>query len=319
MRYLITGATGTLGSALTKALLADASTERVIGLSRGEHAQAQLRSWTTDQRLELFIGDVRDRERLEWAMRAQPDVVVHAAALKRVEACEANADEAYKTNVVGTRNVCHTAMLADVPKVLVISTDKAAEPTLVYGKTKAQAEAIAIGQNAWRGSGRTRISVARYGNVLGSAGSVLDVFLERRRTGEPLPITAPEATRFWWSVESAVDFVRWVLRTMAGGEIFIPKLPSARVIDLAKAIAPNAAVRIVGMRAPEKSHEVLLSETESRYAYEVINAYIVLPPTEHWWAPAPPPGAYKVPAGLRFASDTAPMPVEFVEQRCASR
>ncbi len=309
---VITGGSGTFGTAYVRYAL-DHGAARVIVLSRGEHRQAELKRTINDARLECRIGDVRDRERLKWVFRARPDVVIHAAALKRVETCEEDPCEAVKTNVDGTRCVVEEAMLADVPKVLVISSDKATSPETTYGRTKGQAEDIALGQNAYRGSGPTRISAVRYGNVLGSQGSFLDTLLRARQTGEPLAITDPDATRFWWHVDDAVAFVATVLERMQGAEIFIPKLISARVVDLARAIAPQSRQDITGMRGAEKLHEAMINATEARYAWELPDAYVLYPKLGQWWGGTPPADAVKVPEGFSYASNGAPLSVHFAE------
>lgn len=271
-----------------------------------------------DPRLECWTGNVRDAERMREAMRVRPDIVIHAAAIKRVEQCEANPEEAKKTNVDGTLNVVKAALVADVPRVLVISSDKACSPETVYGATKAEAEQQSLGQNALRGESPTRISVVRYGNVLGSAGSVLDHFVRARESGR-LNITDVEATRFWWGIESAVEFVSTVLARMQGCEIWIPKLVSARVVDLAKAIAPDAAVTVTGMRGSEKRHEAMINSTEARYAWELPDAYVLLPKMGQWWSPEPPEGAVRVPEGFTYLSSHDPLPVELQESlTCAS-
>lgn len=310
----VTGGSGTFGAAFVRLALM-CGVKRVIVLSRGEHRQAELRRQFSDSRLECWIGDVRDRERLRWAMRANPDTVIHAAALKRVEVCESDPSEAIKTNVDGTRHVVEEAMLADVPKVLLISSDKATSPETVYGTTKAAAEAAAISQNAWRGAGRTRISAVRYGNVLGSQGSFLDQLYRARVTGDPVPICDPEHTRYWWAIEDAVAFVVSVLEQMRGTEIWIPKLVSARVADLARAVAPNSAQQIVGTRGPEKVHESMISATESAYAWELADRYVLLPKHGQWFSPEPPEGAIKVPAGFTYSSDQNPLSVQLHESR----
>ncbi len=303
---LVTGGSGTFGSAFIRYALA-CGAKHVTVLSRGEHRQAALKAEIPDPRLECWIGDVRDRDRLAWAFDGHPDIVVHAAALKRVEACDGNPDEAYKTNIEGTRNVVQLAMRADVPRVLVISSDKACSPETTYGATKSAAEALAIGQNAYRGSRETRISVVRYGNVLGSQGSFLDRILRARETGETLPITDVDATRFWWAIDDAVAFVGTVLARMHGAEIWVPRLVSARLMDVVKAIAPDAPVEITGPRGAEKTHEAMISTTEARFAWAVDDAYVLLPRVGQWWSPNPPDGAVKVPADFRYASDTAPV------------
>lgn len=311
MIYLVTGLTGFLGRALTEALLADTSTTRVVGLTRDEHKRAAFRHQFPDPRVDVWLwtSGVCDRDRFRQALGVRPDVVIHAAAMKRVEACEEDPDEAYKTNVVGTRNVVTLARRAGVPKVLVISSDKATSPETCYGKTKAMAEEIALGQNVYRGKGQTRISVVRYGNILGSTGSFLDRLGRARATGEAIPITDISATRFWWSVTDAVGFILRVLNDMQGAEVWVPKLASAKVTDLALAIAPSSELIVTGMRGPEKLHEAMINETEARYAYELPDCYVLLPKQGYPWSPQPPVGAVKVPDGFSYASHQQPQSV----------
>lgn len=311
MIYFVTGITGFLGRALTEALLADSSTARIVGLSRDEHKIAAFTQCFSDPRVEVRIGDVRDKARMDEALSIRPDVVIHAAAMKRVESCEGDPDEAFKTNVVGTRNVVIAARQAGVPKVVVVSSDKAASPETCYGKTKAMAEEIALGQNAYRGTGPTRISVVRYGNVLGSTGSFLDRLWAARASGDAIAITHPDATRFWWSVEAAVGFIRSVIARMEGAEIWIPKIVSAKVADLARAIAPASEQVVSGMRGLEKTHELMISEAESRCAYEGHACYVILPKQGQWWSAQPPAESVPVPSGFTYGSGDAPMPVWF--------
>ncbi len=311
---LITGGTGSFGTACIRYAL-EHGAHRVIALSRGEHRQAELLGTFHDPRLECWIGDVRDRDRLRWALRVKPDILIHAAALKRVEVCERDPSEAIKTNVDGTRNVVEEAMLADVPKVLVISSDKATSPETVYGTTKAAAEAAALAQNGWRGSSRTRISVVRYGNVLGSQGSFLNTLWQARQSGAAISITDPLHTRYWWSIEDAVAFVASVLEQMQGAEIWVPMLASSRVVDLAKAIAPNSEMHIVGTRGPEKQHEAMISATESAYCYELADRYVLLPKQGAWWSPQPPVSAIKVQPGFTYTSGQFPMSVSLDQSR----
>lgn len=315
---LITGGTGTFGVALIRHALAQ-DVRRVISVSRCGHRIANVLGSFNDARVECWTGDVRDADRMAEVMRARPDVVIHAAAIKRIEQCEANPEEAKKTNVDGTLNVVKAALAADVPRVLVISSDKACSPETVYGATKAEAEQQSLGQNALRGHSPTRISAVRYGNVLGSQGSVLDHFMACRQTGAPLTITDVDATRFWWVVEDAVRFVGSVLDRMQGCEIWIPKLVSAKVLDLAKACAPDSEVIVTGMRGPEKRHEAMINTTEARYAWELPDAYVLLPKRGQWWSPEPPADARRVPEGFTYLSSGDPLPVELQEsQICAN-
>lgn len=298
---LITGGSGTFGSAFIRHAL-EAGANRVICLSRGEHRQNELKRTIQHKRLECWVGDVRDRDRLHWAFRVKPDVLIHAAAIKTIEACEHDPAEAVKTNVDGTRNVVEEAMLSGIPRVVVVSSDKATEPVTTYGKTKAAAEAIAIGQNAYRGTGPTRISVVRYGNVEASQGSIAPLFTALGEIGAPIPITHPEMTRFWWRVEDAVAFVAKILHVMRGGEIFIPKIKSHRIVDLARHYAPHSEQQIVGVRSIEKIHELMISADEAAMAWECPEYYVLTHGT-------PPIDGVPVPAGFRLSSGDDPVPV----------
>lgn len=313
---LITGGAGTFGSQFTRYAL-DRGAARVIVLSRNEHRQAALRAAIKDDRLECWIGDVRNPERLRWAFQCSPDVVIHAAALKRVEVCESDPDEALETNIDGTRHVVKAAMQAGIPKVLVISSDKACSPETLYGVTKAAAESAALSQNRYRGTGPTAISVVRYGNVLGSQGSFLEVLQRCALTGETVPVTDPTATRFWWTIQDAVAFVGTVLDRMRGCEIWVPKLTSASVADLIRQVAPVCPVTVIGMRGPEKRHEAMINATEAPYTYDLPDCYVILPKAEVWWGSKPLPGWTRVPDGFTFTSDRA-LHTEALEALCAS-
>lgn len=305
---LITGGTGTFGTEFARYALYHHA-KRIIVLSRGEHRQAEFKRQFQDEPVECWIGDVRDKDRMAWAMRCQPDVVIHAAAMKRVEVCEVNPREAKLTNVDGTANVVEAAMLADVPRVLMISSDKATSPETTYGRTKAAAEDVALGQNAYRGDGRTRISVVRYGNVLGSQGSFLETLWRARQTGAPIGITDPDSTRFWWGIESAVQFVDTVLARMQGAEIWVPKLVSSKVTALASAVAPRSPHHVIGTRGPEKTHEAMISITEGRCCWVLPDCYVLLPKTGQWWSPPPPLGSVRAADGFSYTSNDAPLSV----------
>ncbi len=311
---LITGGSGTFGAAFVRYALAHGAA-RVIVLSRGEHRQAELLQTINDPRLECWIRDVRNRNGLRWAFDCKPDVIIHAAALKRVEVCEREADEARLTNINGTRNVVELAMRANVPKVLVISSDKACAPETVYGATKAAAEALAISQNAKRGKRPTRVSVVRYGNVAFSQGSFLNTLMRAGQTGEPVQLIDPEHTRYWWGIDDAVAFVASVLEQMRGSEIWVPKLANARMGDLAKAFAPKSEVLIIPSRGPEKIHEAMISATESAYCWELEDRYVLLPKQGQWFSPEPPAGAVKVQPGFTYSSGQFPMSVSLEQPR----
>lgn len=251
--------------------------------------------------LRYFIGDVRDRERLVRAMHGV-HIVVHAAALKQVPACEYNPMEAVKTNIVGTSNVVEAALDAGVKKVMALSTDKAVNPVNLYGATKLAAEKLTVQSNAYAAGAATRYSCVRYGNVVGSRGSVVPIFLKQRGTGK-LTITDERMTRFWLSLEQGVRFVIKCLDEIRGGEVFVPRIPSMKVIDLAKAIAPGAAITVVGIRPGEKLHEVLISEDEARNTVERDRMFIVKPPETLWERTLHYEGQ-PLPEGFRYSSDT---------------
>jgi UDP-N-acetylglucosamine 4,6-dehydratase len=278
---LITGGTGSYGKKMTKILLAEKNPKKIIIFSRDELKQHEMRvSGYDDARMRYFIGDVRDQERLVRAMHGV-DIVVHAAALKQVPACEYNPMEAVKTNIIGTSNVLEAALDAGVKKVLALSTDKAVSPVNLYGGTKLVAEKLVIQSNNYAAGTSTRYSCVRYGNVVGSRGSVVPLFLKQRANGK-ITITDERMTRFWLSLEQGVHFVISCIEQMEGGEVFVPKIPSTKVIDLAHAIAPEAEVEIIGIRPGEKLHEGLLSVDEARNAVERERMFVIKPPETLW-------------------------------------
>src|SRR5512143_3906642 len=278
---LITGGTGSFGKKFVEIALRDLSPRKIIVFSRDELKQHEMRAAGFDQpNLRYFIGDVRDRERLTRAMHGV-DIVVHAAALKQVPACEYNPLEAIKTNIMGTSNVVEAALDTGVKKVLALSTDKAVNPVNLYGATKLAAEKLTVQSNAYAAGSATRYSCTRYGNVVGSRGSVVPVFLKQREQGR-ITITDDRMTRFWLSLDQGVRFVIQCIEQMHGGEVFVPKIPSMKVLDLAKAIAPKATVSVIGIRPGEKLHEVLISEDEARNTVERQNMFIVKPPETLW-------------------------------------
>jgi UDP-N-acetylglucosamine 4,6-dehydratase len=289
-RYLITGISGSLGRALLANLLADPTTERVIGLSRDEVKQAELWEQFADPRLRLSLGDVRDEARVRegcWTC----DTVIHAAALKRVDSVAHHPTEVLKTNLDGTRAVIAAAVAAGVKRVLLISSDKAVSPSNVYGISKAAAEAVAVASNGYSIPRGTAISVVRYGNVLGSRGSVVPVWRAAIAAGRPLTITDPRMTRFWLTLSDAVGIIRRALAAMIGGEIFVPVLPSLRLVDLAEALAPGHPVEAIGLRpGGEKLAEVLLAEDEVPRTLARLEdvLYVVTPPPSHrTWSAVP--------------------------------
>lgn len=283
LSILVTGGTGSFGRKFTEILLRDYSPRRLVIFSRGELKQHEMRQKFPDtgsSPVRYFIGDVRDRERLHRAFNGV-DVVIHAAALKQVPACEYNPFEAVQTNIIGARNVIDAAIDHGVEKVMAISTDKAVNPINLYGATKLCAEKMFIQGNSYSGAEGTKFSVCRYGNVIGSRGSVIPLFAKQRECGT-ITITDPRMTRFWITLDQGVNFVSKSTGLMKGGEIFVPKIPSARLTDLAEAIAPGCNIKKIGIRSGEKLHEVLMSEDEARHAVELDDMYIILP-THPWW------------------------------------
>jgi len=254
-----------------------------------------------DPRLRYFIGDVRDRERLVRAMDGV-NIVVHAAALKQVPACEYNPMEAIKTNIMGTSNVVEAALDAGVEKVLALSTDKAVNPVNLYGATKLAAEKLVIQSNAYAAGKATRYSCVRYGNVVGSRGSVVPLFLKQRASGK-VTITDDRMTRFWLSLEQGVHFVINCIEQMEGGEVFVPKIPSTTIVDLAKAIAPESEIDIIGIRPGEKLHEVLISEDEARTTVEMERMYVVQPAEALWFGYQWQSKGTLLTDGYRYSSD----------------
>jgi UDP-N-acetylglucosamine 4,6-dehydratase len=279
---LVTGGTGSFGKKFTKILLEEKQPKKVIIFSRDELKQHEMQVGGYNQEnLRYFIGDIRDRERLLRAMLGV-DVVVHAAALKQVPACEYNPMEAIKTNIMGTANVVEAALDAGVKKVLMVSTDKAVSPANLYGATKLAAEKLTIQSNAYAGGSATRFSCVRYGNVVGSRGSIVPLFLKQRAGGR-ITVTDDRMTRFWLSLDQGVRFVIECIEQMEGGEVFIPKIPSTKVTDLARAIAPQAQIDTIGIRPGEKLHEMLISEDEARHTVELDKMYVVQPAEATWF------------------------------------
>lgn len=275
---LITGGTGSFGKKFTEVIFKKYKPKKVIILSRDEFKQYQMAKTFPDSKypIRYFLGDIRDKDRL---FRAFENVyyVIHAAALKQVPALEYNPTEAVKTNVIGADNIVDAAIDAGVKKVIALSTDKAVNPINLYGATKLVAEKIFIAANAYAG-GRVKFAVVRYGNVVGSRGSVIPLFLEfKEQRTEEIPITDIRMTRFWITLEQGVDLVLTALQESEGGEIFVPKIPSMRIIDVAKAINPDCKFRIVGIRPGEKIHESLISEDELRSTKVFDGVYVILP------------------------------------------
>lgn len=281
---LVTGGTGSFGQRFIRSVLDRYQPRRLIIFSRDELKQYDMQQGLggASPALRFFIGDVRDRRRLAMAMR-DVDYVIHAAALKHVPVAEYNPSECIHTNVLGAENVVYAALEAGVKRVIALSTDKAANPVNLYGASKLAADKIFVAANNLAGRSGTRFAVVRYGNVLGSRGSVVPLFQRLRREGaKSLPVTDERMTRFWITLQQGVEFVLSCLQMARGGEIFVPKIPSMRMIDLAHCIAPELPVRIVGVRPGEKLHEVLITEENARTTVELADRFIILPAFRFW-------------------------------------
>jgi UDP-N-acetylglucosamine 4,6-dehydratase len=299
---LVTGGTGSFGKKFVEVMLKDYHPKRLVIFSRDELKQHEMRAGGLNHPcLRYFLGDVRDPSRLERAL-AGVTVVVHAAALKQVPACEYNPFEAVQTNVIGARNVIDAAINQGVRQTLALSTDKAVNPINIYGATKLCAEKMFVQANAYAGAQDSRFSCARYGNVVASRGSVIPVFQEQRRTGR-ITLTDPRMTRFWLTLEQGVRFVISCIEQMHGGEIFVPKIPSMRLLDLAESIAPGCEIETVGIRPGEKLHEVLVSEDEARNTVEMEDRYVIQP-SHSWWRRENWSSGKHLAEGFRYASDT---------------
>jgi UDP-N-acetylglucosamine 4,6-dehydratase len=299
---LVTGGTGSFGKKFIEVMLRDYHPAKIIVYSRDELKQHEMRvKGFNHPSLRYFIGDIRDLARLERAMQGV-DIVIHAAALKQVPACEYNPMEAIKTNILGSGNVIDAALNTGVERVLAISTDKAVSPANLYGATKLAAEKLFIQSNAYAGNKRTRFACTRYGNVVGSRGSVVPIFLKQRETGE-LTLTDDRMTRFWLSLDQGVHFVIKCVEQMHGGEVFVPKIPSMKMTDLAKALAPDARIKVVGIRPGEKLHEVLISEDEARTTVELDDMYVVQPAEALWFGREWEQTGKSLPDEFRYASN----------------
>lgn len=317
---LVTGGTGSFGRAFIRKALQDFRPKRVIVFSRDELKQYEMAQELSPPEIRYFLGDVRDRERLRQAMRGV-DIVIHAAALKQVPAAEYNPMECVNTNVHGAENVIAAAIDNEVEHVVALSTDKAANPINLYGATKLLSDKLFVAANNIAGGHRTRFSVVRYGNVVGSRGSVVPLFRKLVATGaRELPITDRRMTRFWITLDQGVDFVLQSLARMQGGEIFVPKIPSARIVDLAEALAPEMPTRIVGIRPGEKLHEVMCPLDDSHLTLQFADHYVIGPaiqfskPVNHTLNALGEQGE-RVPDRFEFNSGTNPHFLTVVELR----
>lgn len=297
---LVTGGTGSFGKAFVKRALEVLKPRRLVVFSRDELKQFEMAAQFSSPVMRYFIGDVRDESRLRRAMDGI-EVVVHAAALKHVPIAEYNPFEAIKTNVVGAENVINVAIDQGVERVLALSTDKAANPINLYGATKLCSDKLFVAGNALSGGHKTRFAVVRYGNVVGSRGSVIPFFLSRRHTGV-LPITDARMTRFWITLEQGVEFVINCIGLMHGGEVFVPKIPSMNMMELAAAIAPECRTEIVGIRPGEKLHEIMVPEDDARTTVELPDRFVIRP-AMHWFDQNTYPEGKPVPDGFTYSSD----------------
>jgi len=304
---LITGGTGSFGRKMTQIVLKRFRPRRLIIFSRDEFKQFNMAQEFPESKydcIRYFIGDVRDKERLHRAFRGV-DYVIHAAALKQIPAAEYNPFEAVKTNIMGAQNIIDVAIDRKVDRVIALSTDKAANPINLYGATKLCSDKLFIAGNQYVGPDDTKFSAVRYGNVVGSRGSVIPFFLKMRETGV-LPITDPKMTRFWITLEQGVNFVLDKLDCMVGGELFVPKIPSMNIMDLARAICPECKTEIIGIRQGEKLHEIMVTRDDARNTVEFNDCYVMKPQFEYFEQRFREKGkkCKLVPDGFEYRSDT---------------
>jgi UDP-N-acetylglucosamine 4,6-dehydratase len=304
---LITGGTGSFGKKATEVILKKYKPRKLIIFSRDELKQfemAQIFPHSKYGCIRYFIGDVRDKERLNRAFQGV-DYIIHAAALKQVPAAEYNPFEAIKTNIIGAQNIINVAIDQEVKRIIALSTDKAANPINLYGASKLCSDKLFISGNAYAGREDTLFSVVRYGNVVGSRGSVIPFFLKHRENGY-LPITDPRMTRFWITLEQGVEFVLWCLEHMCGGELFVPKIPSMNIMDLAEAVAPECETKVVGIRSGEKIHELMITRDDARKTLEFDKFYVIQPDFMFWDRRCTWNGGPKVPDDFEYNSGTNP-------------
>lgn len=273
---LLTGGTGSFGKAFITRVLRDNEIGKLIVFSRDELKQFELAGSISSEKIEFSLGDVRDYQRL-LRVSSGVDVIVHAAAMKQIPASELNPIEAIKTNVIGAENIVNAAIENGVSRVLALSTDKAANPANLYGATKLCSDKLMIAGNELSKDSRTKFAAVRYGNVLGSRGSVIPFFLEQAKQGS-IPITDERMTRFWLTIEQAVDFVISSIDRMHGGEIFVPRIPSFKVKDVAKVVCPGIPTKVIGIRPGEKLHEIMITEDDAHYTFEFDDCYVIASP-----------------------------------------
>lgn len=302
-KILVTGATGSFGKTFVRSLLNEYPDAQIVAFSRDELKQFEMRAEFSSNRITFLLGDVRDYKRVLQATDGV-DVIIHAAAMKQIPAAEQNPMEAIKTNILGAENIVNAAIENKVAKVVALSTDKAANPANLYGATKLCSDKLMIAGNYLSQKATTKFSVVRYGNVLGSRGSVVPFFIEMTKQGK-IPITDPRMTRFWLTLDRGVSLVLESLRIMHGGEIFIPKIPSFKVVDVARVVAPGIPLEIIGIRPGEKLHEIMITEDDAAYTKEFENHYAILSP------PLLNSGAYSsnglaVEEDFSYRSDTNP-------------
>ena len=296
---LVTGGTGSFGKKFTRKAL-ELGVKKIIVFSRDELKQYEMKQEFQDERIRFFIGDVRDAERLERAFSGV-DIVIHAAAMKHVDACEYNPFEAIKTNINGAQNIVEAAINQKVQRIIALSTDKACSPVNLYGATKLASDKLFVAANSYVGEQDTRFAVVRYGNVVGSRGSVVPFFKKVRETGV-VPITDERMTRFWITLDQGVQFVLDSLERMHGGEIFVPKIPSMNIMDLARAIAPNCEYKVIGIRPGEKLHEAMIMEDDARHTRE-FDTYYAIQPEFSWWKKEFADEGKPLPDGFAYTSD----------------
>ena len=300
---LVTGGTGSFGKRFIKTVLEQHDVKRLVIFSRDELKQFEMQQYLNSPKLRYFLGDVRDKERLYRAIDGV-DIVIHAAAMKQVPASEYNPMEAIKTNIIGAENVVNVCIDQGVDRVIALSTDKAANPLNLYGATKLCSDKLFVAGNALSGRHRTKFSVVRYGNVIGSRGSVIPFFMQKKAEGV-LPITDDRMTRFWITLDQGVQFVLDSLTRMEGGEVFVPKIPSMGIMDVAKVVAPECKTEIIGIRPGEKLHEIMITPDDAINTAE-FEQHFVIQPSANWWDGAAylkRTGGKPVPQNFHFSSD----------------